>query len=216
MTKTLTHMQFLQRILPPLLVLGAVGILLSTFFSDHKADYGKVTLPAGGLVDLPEGGSTVYVGDIDIPVGSDIAQVGGSFAISVVPVDGGERPTLTPPGGDGRSLTRSSEGLANRGAVADIDAPQAGAYRVSGSLGNLSDVEFSFGRSSFAAVVAGWQLWGGLLLAAILIALLPKLRHRPTGEGWVRPDVDQGVSGGQATGEPAAASTAPPLSPYNG
>jgi hypothetical protein len=211
-------MQFLQRLLPPVLAIAAVAVLLSTFFSDHKSDYGAVTMPAGGVVELPKGTSTLYVGDITIPVGGDFEQVSGGSVFTITPVGGGEPAVLTPPGGEDTSLARSSEALANRGAVADVEVPVAGDYQVSGGIGNLASVEFTFGRSSFAAVLDSWMLWGGLLLAAIAIALLPKPRHRPTGEGWSRPEMDQGASGGGGAGEPASsgAPAAQPFSPYNG
>jgi hypothetical protein len=218
-TRPLTVMQFLQRILPPILVIAAVAVLLATFFSDHKSDYGSITLPQGGVVDLPEGKSTIYAGEIAINPTADPTQVTGTSVFTIAPVDGGAPAKLLPPEGDETSIAQSTEALTNRGALASVDAPKAGEYEVSGGIGNIASIEFTFGRSSFAAVVDRWMLWGGLLLAAIVIALLPKPRHRPSGEGWQRENLEDArpASGTITTGDGAATPISQaPFSPYKG
>ena len=54
-------MHALKRLLPKLLVLAAAGVALATLLSDHSAEYGKVTLPRGGVATLPEGTTKVFV-----------------------------------------------------------------------------------------------------------------------------------------------------------
>src|SRR4051794_41914372 len=53
-------MGWLKHVLTLGLLLAAVAVAVATAFSSHSGDYGKVALPAGGVVHLPEGAATVY------------------------------------------------------------------------------------------------------------------------------------------------------------
>jgi hypothetical protein len=94
-------MRWLKQTTSILLLLGAVGVVLATAFSDHSDDYGKVSLPQGGTVHLPEGKVTVFYRGL---ADSSLAdQNPGGFAFHVVPAAGG------PPG----DLSLAKEGSTN-------------------------------------------------------------------------------------------------------
>lgn len=178
-------MQALQRWLPRLLVLGAIGVVAAALFSDHRAAYGQVPLPQGGVVHLPEGESKVYLEDLQVDAGGDPRRLAGALSFQVVPAAGGAALELgSVPGVEGGNseLTERSQGIASKNAVAQIDAPAAGDYLVRGAYEASSSAVLTFGTDPFSAAVNGWKLWGGLLAAAVLIALIPKRRYRPSGE----------------------------------
>ena len=175
-------MQWLQRLLPKLLVLGAIGVVVVALLADHRTDYGSVTLPRGGVVTLPEGTVNAFV-DEDPATGveDDTHDLPASLNAEAVPVSGGE-PLVMEPAADSGSvgeLASRSEAIGSRGTVATMDVPASGDYRISGSMSNDSTVELGFGLNAFRAVAQEWKLIVGLLAGAFLISLIkvPKRSH---------------------------------------
>ena len=177
-------MQWLQRLLPKLLVLGAIGVIAVALFSDKKAEYGSVTLPRGGDVTLPEGTVNVFV-DEDTTVGAvedgdhNLPDV---LSFAAVPVSGGDAVTPEPAtdsGGPGE-VTQRSEGIGARGTVATLDVPEHGDYRIAGSMGD-SPAELTFGLTAFRSVAHEWKLIAGLLVGALLISMV-RVPKRSRGE----------------------------------
>lgn len=200
-------MQALQRWLPRLLVLGAIGVVIAALFSDHKKAYGEVPLPQGGVVDLPEGESKVYLDEIVLgePSG-DPRRLSGLLAFTVVPVGGGAPLSIEPiGGGTGDELTERSQGIGSKDAVAAVDAPAAGDYRVSGQYESEVTASLSFGTDPFSAVLAEWRIWAGLLVLAFLISLVPRARYRAKDK---LPDTGES--------EQAAAAGSAGFNPYRG
>ena len=174
-------MQAVQRWLPRLLVLGAIGVVIAALFSDHKAAYGQVPLPQGGVVDLPEGESKVYLDEVVLGESSgDPRRLSGTLAFTVVPVGGGGPLSIDPVGrGSATELSERSQGIGSKDAVATIEAPVAGEYRVTGNYDSGVTASLGFGTDPFSAVVAEWRIWAGLLALAFLISLVPRAKYRP-------------------------------------
>ena len=207
-------MQALQSLIPKLLVLVAAGLVLATLLSDHSAEYGQVTLPRGGVVTLPEGTVKVFV-DESAAAGDDTSdprRLSAPLSFQVVPVGGGAPLAKDPTTKDGTSeqLTARSQSIGSGGAVANLDVPAEGQYRISGSLGDTAATQLSFGLDSFMAVVGEWKLLAGLLGGAFLISILP----RPS-RGAHR---DPGPEVSREAPAPAAPSTYQPArhTPYRG
>ena len=195
-------MQWLQRLLPKLLVIGAIGVVLVALFCDHKTEYGSVTLPRGGVVTLPEGTVNVFV-DENPAAGreeDDSARPpGGPQRRGGVRSSGGEAlvrnrpPTAAPSTSSPRAARRSARAAPSP----RLRFPQSGAYRISGSMADDSSVEIGFGLNAFRAVADQWKLIAGLLAGAFLISLI-RLPKRRSSE------------------ELDAAAYARPVSPYRG
>lgn len=172
-------MRWLKHTVSVLLLVAAAAIALATALSDHSDDYGRVPLPQGGLVHLPEGKVTVFY---DQPGnGSDPAQqAGAQFGFQVIPAGGGS-PVPVASGGGGESVgaVQQSETIGELGAVAKLDVPSSGDYMVSAS-GNLQpgSSSLTFGTNAGSALAQRWHLLAGLLIAAILISLIPTPRSR--------------------------------------
>jgi hypothetical protein len=186
-------MRWLKHMLTVGLLLAAGAVTVATAFSDHSGEYGKVALPSGGVVHLPKGTVTVY----------EHQGVGG-LGFQVVPVAGGDPVPMKAAGGtisaDG---VQRSEVIGEHGAIAKLDVPGDGDYRVVAT----SDVPvgssaLEFGTNAATAVAAKWKLLAGLVLAAFLITLLPT--PRPT-----RRSEDQASAS-------TAISSSPPRAPYAG
>jgi hypothetical protein len=186
-------MRWLKHVLTVGLLLAAAVVAVATAFSDHSGEYGKVALPSGGVIHLPEGTVTVYQ-----------HEGTGGLGFQVVPLTGGDPIPLNSAGGtisaDG---VQRSEVIGEHGAIAKLDVPGDGDYRVVAT----SDVPagssaLEFGTNAATAVAAKWKLLAGLVLAAFLIALIPTPRHT------------------RRSDDHAAASTAmppsPPRAPYAG
>src|SRR3954451_1436525 len=126
-------MQWLKNIIPVLLVIAAAAVALSTGLSDHSDDYGQVTLPQGGVVELPKGTVTVFY--TQPGEGSDpIQQVNTPLTIQAVPVGGGNpAPVYAMDGKTPEASVERSETIGELGAVAKLKVPAAGAYMVSGN-----------------------------------------------------------------------------------
>jgi hypothetical protein len=181
-------MRWLKQTTSILLLLGAVGVVLATAFSDHSDDYGQVSLPQGGTVHLPEGKVTVFYRELADSSQAD--QNPGGFAFHLVPAAGGPPVdmSLANEGTTDFSTTRS-ETIGEHGALAKLDVPAAGDYVVSGSTNLPAGTSFlDFGTNAATAVAHRWKLIAGLLLGAVLIALIPVPRR--SGRRW------EGDSGG--------------------
>lgn len=183
-------MQWLKRIVPPLLVLGAAGVVIATLFSSHADSRGSVPLPQGGEVYLPSGKTTIFA-EPRTPEETDTNHVTSPFALRVVPATGGDPLPIDPISDDDspNQLFHRSQEIGQRGAVATIDAPASGRYVVTGSFDDEQSGSVNFGLTSFGAVKDEWKLIGGLLLAAFLISIVPVPKRGP---GWER---DEGGSG---------------------
>lgn len=181
-------MRWLKHTMSVILLLGAVGVVLATVFSDHSGDYGRVILPQGGTVHLPEGKVTVFYRELAESSQSD--QSPGGFAFNVVPAHGGPPVdmSLANEGTTDLSVT-SSETIGEHGALAKLDVPVAGDYVVSGGSNLPAGTSFlEFGTNAARAVRDRWKLIAGLLLGGLLIALIPVPRR--SGRRW------EGDSGG--------------------
>jgi hypothetical protein len=194
-------MRWLKSLISVGLLLGAAGVVLATGLSDHSGDYGQVTLPQGGTVHLPKGKVVVYYGQLGGSPDSD-KQTNG-LAFQVTPAGGSEPIAITLENGDtsGVAVTRS-ETIGEIGSIAKIDVPAAGDYVVSGRSSAAPGSSFlDFGTNAGTAVAHRWKLLAGLVLGAMLIALIPVPR---SGRRWEDP-----------AGEPTGWSS-DPRAPYAG
>jgi hypothetical protein len=182
-------MRWLKHVISLLLAAAAVVIALATVFSDHSGDYGKVFLPHGGTVHLPKGTVTVYFrlrGSA-----SDAAEKTG-FSFQVTPAKGGEPLPLGSPSQTSDYGLVRSQTIGDLGAVAKIKVPSEGSYVVSGSSSAAAGSSYlEFGTNAATAALHRWKLLAGLVLGAVLLALIPlprgsRRREEPAGEpvGW--------------------------------
>ena len=172
-------MRWLKSIVSVGLLVAAAAVILVTAFSDHSDDYGKVPLPQGGIVHLPEGKVTVFYsqpGDDSDPA----RQVDIPFGFQVVPATGGSPvPTASAHGAPSVAAVQRSETVGELGSVAKLDVPRAGDYFVSGNTSLPAGSSFlEFGTNAGVAVVQRWHLLAGLVIGGILIALIPVPRPR--------------------------------------
>jgi hypothetical protein len=163
-------MHWLKHIVPPLLVIAALGLVLATLFSDHSSDYGSAPLPQGGKVELPKGTVKVFY---DEPGEVQDSALSSPLTFAVTPAGGGpaleEKPTSKE--GTSDAEVQRSQDVGSLDSVANIEVPAEGTYVVSGSSGRSASL--TFGTSPFGAVVRRWELLAGLLLAALLVAFIP-------------------------------------------
>jgi hypothetical protein len=173
-------MRWLKNIVSLLLLVAAVAVALATALSDHSDDYGQVPLPQGGIVHLPEGKVVVYFSQLgdgsnptdqhSIPLGFQVVSARGGLPVPVLSAGGG---------GQSLSAVERSETVGELGAVAKLDVPRPGDYAVSGSTTLPAGSAFlKFGTNAGAAVLARWHLLAGLVIGAILLALIPMPRPR--------------------------------------
>jgi hypothetical protein len=185
-------MRWLKGLISVGLIFAAVAVVLSTVLSDHSDDYGQVSLPQGGVVELPKGTVTVFFAQLGpnsdpiqqqtVPVDFQVTPAGGGPAVPLTAVNG-----QTPAAGVERSET-----VGELGAIAKLKIPAAGGYMVSGSTDLPAGTSFlKFGTNAGAALASRWKLLAGLLGAAILLALIPMPRgprhwedERNTPTGW--------------------------------
>ncbi len=180
-------MHALRRILPTLLALAAAAVILVALFSDHRDEYGQVELPRGGVVSLPAGTAKVFATEQGGQ--RDAHNLAAALSIRVAPVGSGAPLAIEPttPESTPDALATRSQAIAAAGAVADVEVPAAGEYAVSGEMGEFPTT-LRFGETPFTAALGEWKLWGGMLLAAFLISLIPVDRvGRRTGSGATEP-----------------------------
>jgi hypothetical protein len=169
-------MRWLKHTLSLLLFVAAIVVALGTLFSDHSGDYGKVSLPQGGTVQLPKGAVTVYY---QVQGGPSDGAENTRFAFQVSPAQGGEPLPLGSPSHTSDYGLVRSESIGDLGAVAKIKVPSAGSYVVSGSSSAAPGSAFlEFGTNAATAVLHRWKLLAGLLLGALLLTLIPVPRWR--------------------------------------
>ena len=195
-------MQWLKRIVPKLMVVAAFAVVIVALVSDHTAQYGAVPLPQGGVVQLPAGTVKVFVDEPQQP--GDPRELSSVLAFDVTPVGGGAAlPKDATVETNNEQLSKRSEAIGSKGAVATLDVPTAGAYRIRGGFAQATaGASLSFGTDAFMAVLDKWKLWGGLLVAAFLISLIPVPKR----------DTSYELSGGSES-----SSYQPPrFNPYNG
>jgi hypothetical protein len=180
-------MRALKRLIPPLLLAAAAAVVLFTLLGDHKSDYGRVPVPPGGTVELPEETVTVYFEEAG-PASEGV--LAAPLSIRVTPAAGGSAIELEPTanGGTSETLVQPSENLNALGSVAKLDVPADGPYRISGGSAALAGSSLTFGTDPLTAVARRWELLAILLGAAVLVALIPLPRrgggHAAEATGW--------------------------------
>jgi hypothetical protein len=181
----LVVMAWLKRTVSILLLGAAVAVALATAFSNHSDDYGKVPLPQGGAVHLPQGKVVVFYSQ---PADAS-DQVTVPFSLQVAPAGGGVPvPVSTDTGTTSDIEGDRSQTIGELGAVAKLRVPSAGNYVVSAS-GDLPPgaASLEFGTNAGDAVLRRWHLLAGLVLASILIALIPVPRSKRRWEDEAEP-----------------------------
>ena len=184
-------MHWIKHITVPLLVLAAFAVALATVFSDHAADYGTVSLPQGGVVELPSGSVKVFYKEGDDPP-APTTKLAAPLSFEVTPSGGGAplEETPTTKSGSAEFETERSADIGSPGSVADLEVPAEGSYLVRGSSGQPAGAaSLTFGTDPLGAVLRRWKLLAGLLLGAVLVAAVPLPRRRPHDEaagpsGW--------------------------------
>jgi hypothetical protein len=203
-------MRWIKHIVAPLLVVAALAVAIATVFADHASDYGTVSLPQGGIVDLPKGTVKVFYGEAG-QRSSTTHRLTAPLSFEVRPAGGGaplpEEPTAKD--GTGELETERSQELGSPGSVANIEVPAAGAYLVRGSAGRPAGGSYlTFGTDPLGAVLHRWKLFAGLLGGALLVILIPIPRRRP--HDWA-----EGPSGWSSDPRAPYARQEPPA-PYAG
>jgi hypothetical protein len=178
-------MRWLKHIISLGLLAAAVVIALGTVFSDHSSDYGKVSLPKGGTVQLPKGKVTVYY---HVQGGPSDGGDNTGVAFQVTPAGGGEPLSLGSPSETSDYGLYRSQSIGDMDAVAKLEVPSAGSYVVSGnSTATAGSAFLEFGTNAATAVLHRWKLLAGLLGGALLLTLIPvprshRRRDEPSGE----------------------------------
>lgn len=172
-------MRWLKHIVMAGLLLAAAALTLGTLFSDHSADYGEVGLPSGGMIHLPSGTVTVYLGTSgESPDGAAPGTQG--FAFHVFPAAGGDALPMSSAGGSiSAEGTQRSEVIGEHGAIGKVDVPSAGEYRVEADSNVQPGLaSLKFGTNPVTALAAKWKLLAGLVAGAFLVALIPVPRRK--------------------------------------
>jgi hypothetical protein len=170
-------MRWLKHTLFVVLLVVAGGVALATLFSDHSKEYGTVALPSGGTVHLPKGKVTVFY-SVDGTVSAD--QQSGGLAFQAIPVAGGPPVGMSSAGGSiSAEGTQRSEVIGEHGAIAKLDVPADGEYRIVAATDLPPGVaSLDFGTDVATALAAKWKLLAGLVGAAFLVSLIPVPRSR--------------------------------------
>ena len=170
-------MRWLKHTISLLLLVAAVAVTLGTVFSNHSDDYGKVPLPQGGVVHLPQGEVVVFYRQAE---GGSDGGPAAPLTFQVMRVaDGAPVPISADNGATIANADQRSETIGELGAVAKLDVPSAGSYVVSaGGAGAPGTSSLEFGTNAGSALAKHWRLLAGLLGAAILVALIPVPRSK--------------------------------------
>jgi hypothetical protein len=171
-------MRWFKRTVSTLLLLVAFGVILAIGFSDHSNDYGRVSLPQGGTVHLPQGKVAVF--DRVRGKTSQMENNTAAVAFQVEPVGGGEPIAIKLENGDvSDTQVQRRESIGEFGALAKLDVPKSGDYRVTGSTDLApGTVYLDFGTNAGRALLDHWKLIAGLVLGALLLTLIPVPRSR--------------------------------------
>ena len=169
-------MRWIKHTVSLLLLLAAVAVTLGTAFSNHSDDYGKVPLPQGGVVHLPQGKVVAFYRQAGSSEGGPVAPL----TFQVTPAGGGPLVPVTADNGTAiANADAPSETIGELGAVAKLDVPSAGSYVVSaGSAAAPGTSSLEFGTNAGSALERRWRLLAGLVGASILIALIPVRRSK--------------------------------------
>jgi hypothetical protein len=170
-------MRWLKHTVSLLLLAAAVAVTLGTVFSNHSDDYGKVPLPQGGVVHLPQGKVVVFYRQAG---GGSDGGPAAPLTFQVMPVAGGAPvPVSADNGATIANADQRSETIGELGAVAKLEVPNAGSYVVSvGGAGAPGTSTLEFGTNAGSALAKRWRLLAGLLGAAILVTLIPVPRSK--------------------------------------
>lgn len=168
----------LNRTLSTLLFLAAFVIVVAIGFSDHSDDYGRVSLPQGGTVHLPEGTVTVF--DRVHGGATDQELNTAAVAFQVQPAAGAEPVAMRLENGDlSEDQVTRKETIGEFGAVAKLEVPKAGDYVVTGGTDlEPGTVYLDFGTNAGTALLNRWKLIAALVFGALLLALIPPPRRR--------------------------------------
>jgi hypothetical protein len=173
-------MRWFKHISVPLLIVAAAALAIAIAFSDHADDYGRVSLPAGGTVELPEGTVKVFLEEAGKKREATAPAAAVSFEVR--PAGGGGALVKTPTAtdGSGEAAVQRSTDLGSPGSVANIEVPAEGAYAVGGNSNlRAGRAYLTFGTDPATAIARRWRPLAALLGAAVLIALMPiPRRHR--------------------------------------
>jgi hypothetical protein len=182
-------MRWLKHLISLGLLIAAVAVALAVGLSDHSADYGKVSIPPGGTVHLPDGKVIVYFrqpGDATDPNTPMSIQL----TFQVTSASGVPVPITNDNGAGSVNIdsVQRSEKIGQLGSVAKLHVPASGDYVVSGNVGAAAEgASLEFGTNAGAALLAKWHLLAGLLLGAFLVALIPVPKHRRRWEDQAGP-----------------------------
>jgi hypothetical protein len=173
-------MRGLKHTVSLILLLAAVAVTLATAFSNHSDDYGKVPLPQGGVVHLPQGRVVVFYREA---ADSSEDRPTAPLTFQVLPAGGGTPVPVTTDNGTAiANADQRSETIGELGAVAKLDVPRDGSYAViASSAAAPGTASLEFGTNAGSAVAQRWRLLAGLLGASILVALIPVRR---SGRRW--------------------------------
>src|SRR5512132_2385361 len=161
------------------LLLAAAGILvLAIGFGDHSDDYGRVSLPQGGTVHLPQGKVTVF--DRVRGDASEAEDDTAAVAFRVVTIGGGEPIAIKLENGDvSDTQVQRRESIGEVGALAKLDVPESGDYVVRGDSDlPAGRVYLDFGTNAGTALLNHWKLIAGVVLGAFLLTIIPVPRKR--------------------------------------
>jgi hypothetical protein len=176
-------MRWLKHLISISLLLAAGVLVVAIGFSDHSDDYGRISLPQGGTVHLPKGDVTIY--DRARGEGDQVESNAGHLSFGVTPVDGSGPLSIASARDElpNTAVTRT-ETVGEFGAIAKLDVPSEGDYVVRGSAGPPPATFYlEFGTNAGRALLDRWKLIAGLLLGALLVALIPVPRSRRHWEG---------------------------------
>ena len=107
-------------------------------------------------------------------------QQNGGLSFQVIPAAGGDPIAMSSAGGSiSAEGTQRSEVIGEHGAIAKLDVPADGEYRIVAATDlQPGSASLDFGTNPATAVAAKWKLLAALVGAAFVIALIPTPRHR--------------------------------------
>ncbi len=170
-------MRWLKHILVTGLLLAAVAVTLAAVVQRSLRRLRKRGAAFGWRRSPPQGdGDGLYSQDGSV---SEQQQNGG-LSFQAIPVAGGDPIAMSSAGGSiSAEGTQRSEVIGEHGAIAKLDVPADGDYRIVAATDlQPGSASLDFGTNSATAVAAKWKLLAALVGAAFVIALIPTPRHR--------------------------------------